>query len=91
MLLFIYTHSEDLSGDLFYSEHAASMNLQQVRSPSCFGVASLMSWMQWFNDTICSKLQTAGQRHEVTMVLLCCGSLVAKPGKLNDLRLIGER
>ena len=54
-------------------------------------MASLMSWWQWFNDTICQKLQTAGQRHEVTMVLLCCGSLVAKPGKLNDLKLIGER
>ncbi|KAI0710768.1 hypothetical protein C8Q76DRAFT_694785 [Earliella scabrosa] len=74
VLLFIYTHSEDLSGDLFYGEHAASMSLEE-----------------WFNDTICQKLQTAGQRHEVTMVLLCCGSLVAKPGKLNDLKLIGER
>ncbi|KAI0746120.1 hypothetical protein C8Q76DRAFT_790416 [Earliella scabrosa] len=63
ILVFIYTHSEAGSGDLFYAHQVSSCD--------------------WWDDIIPAKLKSAGQQHDVTVALLCCGGLLNTPGKFD--------
>ena len=91
VFIFIYTHSESTSGDLFYGDGVASMDLAQVcELQGLMHYTLTLQQTQWWNDVICPGLQTCGTKHEVTLAFMCCGSLIANTEKLKDLQMCAQ-
>ncbi|RPD59555.1 hypothetical protein L227DRAFT_611791 [Lentinus tigrinus ALCF2SS1-6] len=74
VLVFIFTHSEETSGDLFWTPSESSDSLQE-----------------WWAQVIPPALMTAGAKHEVTLAMLACGSLVQSPTQRQTLKSLAER
>ena len=91
MLVFIYTHTEAGSGDLFYAHQLSSCDVQQARTAITQGRSYTLTSLQWWNEVMPDKLVTAGGKHEVSVALLCCGALLTTPAKFDVFKACCRR
>ncbi|RPD52090.1 hypothetical protein L227DRAFT_618104 [Lentinus tigrinus ALCF2SS1-6] len=73
VFIFVLTHSEESSGDLFWDSGLSSDSLND-----------------WWKRMIPDKLMMAGAKHDVTVALLSCGSLVEISTQRETLKMLAQ-
>ena len=87
MFLFIYNHSHEQTGSLFYGEETCSVSLVRVRL-TCFAFTSHSEYcMQWWADVISPGLMqiTADGENQLTIAMLVCGLLLGNDKPRHEL------
>ena len=89
IMIFIYTHAEDSSGDLFYNTTPQAGSLPDVRAE--FVRACLwLTLQQWFDAMFGPAVKALADFREVSMAFVCCGSIYSSPGNFATLKGLCE-
>ena len=89
ILLFIYTHSHDGSGDLFFARRHSSVSVHDVSHLiSPFQVGLLINFFQWWQNVIPVELKTLArdETNQLTIAVLACGAVITKERPCGELR-----